>query len=78
MITVKNLIKELKKMPQDAVVVIQEDSDGNGYRKCVGVDNNTYVSDIQHWLLDVRTSEDIVDCEEDLEEFTQVVVIYPS
>jgi len=29
--TVKDLIKQLKKLPQDSIVILQKDAEGNGY-----------------------------------------------
>ena len=38
--TVKDLLKELKAMDQDRIVVLQRDPEGNGYSPCKGADDN--------------------------------------
>ena len=39
--TVKELIEELRTMPQDAQVILQKDTEGNGYSPLAVVDGNT-------------------------------------
>ena len=40
--TVKELIAELKNLPQDALVVLQKDAEGNGYSPCRGAESTFY------------------------------------
>lgn len=77
MITVKDLIEELKNMPQDAIVIVQQDAEGNGYRKCVGADSDAYTYNLDDYCLEVQTYDDIIDYDDELRS-TQVVVIYPE
>ncbi len=47
--TVKELIEELRTMPQDAQVILQKDSEGNGYSPLAVVDGGTvYVADTSY------------------------------
>jgi hypothetical protein len=44
--TVRELIKELKTMPQDSIVICQKGSEGNGYSPLYAVDDKaTYKAD---------------------------------
>lgn len=60
---VSELIAELQKMPQDAEVILQKDSEGNGYTPLLGADDECiYVPDDNTWsgiVYDTKwTSED--------------------
>lgn len=44
--TVKELIEQLQKMPQDSIVIIQKDGEGNDYSPLDGAyDENVYIAD---------------------------------
>lgn len=58
---VKDLIKELKKLNQDAIVVLQKDGEGNSYSPLSGVEEAFYVAE-STWGGEVYDEED-----EDLE-----------
>ena len=43
---VKDLIKELKKVDPESIIVLQKDAEGNGYSPLSGIDNDAiYIPD---------------------------------
>lgn len=54
--TVKELIEELRTMPQDAQVILQKDSEGNGYSPLAVVDGDAV------YIADTTYSGDVYDC----------------
>ena len=83
--TVKQLIQELKKLPEDAVVLLSKDSEGNGYSDDVfiqvdpGLSYVKYGRDIELGYSKLTEQlERLGYTEEDvLEEGKSCVVIYP-
>ena len=85
--TVKQLIKKLQELPPDSQVVIQRDSEGNGYSPLCGIDgdviyrpDNSYSGEV----FSTKYSADDAgfDSEEEWEEFKNTnprcCVVYPS
>lgn len=70
--TVKELIKELKKLPQELPVILQQDPEGNGYHQCggAGLEN---VEDPEAY----RPEPLCVGDDDHAEFLGNVVVIYP-
>ena len=80
---VKDLIKQLEELPQDMVILLAKDDEGNGYRKLYGecTDVASYVDDtscsnIYEVGISELTEEDIKDgyTEEDVYEDKCVVI----
>ena len=73
-LTVKQLIAQLGDMSPDTLVVLQKDSEGNGYRHANGADRDTFVkaSDRGEYFLDVINEDD----RDDDEDYIQVVTLY--
>lgn len=81
--TVSELIEELKNYAPDTEIVLQKDSEGNGYSPLSGVDEGYYVPDSTYsgeFYGATNTSED--NCMED-DEFKELIsrpialVLYP-
>ncbi len=68
MTTVKELIEDLSKLPEDSVVVLQKDSEGNGYSPLAGLEAAKYIPS--------TTCSGEVPCNEDIEgeEYSKEVV----
>lgn len=79
--TVAELIELLKPMPQNSIVIIQSDAEGNGYSPLSEVGEDNYVADSTwsgHMADDEREEEDEDEFEEDnSEEFVPCVVLVP-
>lgn len=80
---VKDLIELLKEFDDDAEVVMQEDDEGNGYRRVRGadedseleIDGETYF--LSHYgNVDSMTEDFDLDVHEAIKDLTDVVVIY--
>jgi len=84
-ITVAEFIEELKKMPQDSILVMQKDSEGNGYSPLAGADDKAVYQEETTWsgyVYDTEWSADDAGMdEEEWEEFKKenppCVVLYP-
>lgn len=82
--TVGELIEELKKLPEKSNVIIQKDSEGNGYSPLYGLDSNCiYVAETQ-WSGEVYdsnwTHEDADMTKKEWDEILKkprVVVLFP-
>lgn len=70
--TVKELKKLIKSLPDEMLVVLQKDSEGNGYSPLAGGDNCIYIPR-NTWSGDVYDEEDI----EEIENVTYSLVLYP-
>lgn len=76
--TVRELIKELKALPQDQMVILQKDAEGNNYSPLVGTECALYLAE-NTWSGEVWHPEDIKDLESDeLDDFQNVVVLSPT
>ena len=80
---VKDLIKQLEELPQDMVILLAKDDEGNGYRKLSGecayeasYDDDTSYSLVDEVGITELTDEDIKDgyTEEDVYEDKCVVI----
>ena len=82
--TVKQLKADIAKLPDDMVVYVQKDAEGNGYRVCAGADpDGVLIDDSYHAeIYSGDWSADDADMDEDeWEEFKskpRVLVIYPN
>lgn len=56
MTLVKELIEELKQLPEDALIVMSKDSEGNRYSPLSGIDISLYVAD-STWSGDIYLTE---------------------
>lgn len=84
--TVKELIEELSKLDGDREVILQKDSEGNGYSPLSGLDTAAYVPETT-WYGEVRYEEltDELkrlgyaeeDCVEPGSDYTRAVVLWP-
>lgn len=70
--TVAELIEQLKELPQDFNVILQEDPEGNGYHQCRGADL-MQVEDPQAY----RPEPFCIGDNDHAEVLGNVVVIYP-
>jgi len=77
-LTVKELIEELKDMPQDAEIIMQKDAEGNGYSPLSVVDLDAiYVPD-STWSGDVYSLDWTAgDCCLDEEEWEEMKANHP-
>lgn len=76
---VKELIEVLQQLPQDAIVILQKDSEGNGYSPLSGAEPCHYVAETT-WSGEVRDHEDMKhECELEGEECPapNAVVLWP-
>lgn len=73
--TVKELIDELLKLPQNVIVVLQKDSEGNGYSPVAGSEAAVYDAD-NDWSGSVYSDEDVADGDAP-EGCPSCVVIFP-
>lgn len=81
MITVKSLMEELKKLPQDSFIIMQKDGEGNGYSPMAGVDE-AYYQPTSTWSgemvsEDLEDYEDEEQMEEEKKSALRVVVLWP-
>lgn len=88
MIKVHELIAELQDLDPDAYVVIQKDTEGNGYRYCSGSEGGVvaigkYNPDVKYKKLTSGLlqagylEEDCYDEEEDGPDYVEAVVLFP-
>lgn len=83
--TVKELIEELQSLPAEAEVILQKDSEGNGYSPCAGVDGPVRYKPESTWSGQAYDDDDreyLVEEEEELtaeewEALQRVVVLFP-
>lgn len=55
--TVKQLIEKLKLLPQNSVVILQKDGEGNGFSPCDGAESAIYRAD-STWSGEVLNEDD--------------------
>jgi hypothetical protein len=55
--TVAELIEELKKLPPESEVILQKDSEGNGYSPLNAVDGNAIYKPSRPWSGEVVSTE---------------------
>lgn len=72
MITVKNLIEELQKLPQNLKVIVSSDPEGNSFNNLQGVDLTHYDGE---FILDKEDLQEYID--DDFDEIEEVVVLWP-
>lgn len=77
--TVKELIKELKKLDGDRLVVISSDEEGNSFNEFYSLETASYDKDAKEIGLEKLTEEDIEAGygEEDVKEGVPCVVLWP-
>jgi len=84
--TVKELIEALLEMPQDARIILQKDSEGNGYSPLYAVDGECVYTEESNWAGSVLSTwwsheEACFDSAEEWEDFKKaserVVVLAP-
>ncbi len=75
-ITVSELIAQLSELPGDSIVILQKDSEGNGYSPCVGADTAMYVPE-STWSGEVLNQEDYEEDQESYEDAIPCVVLWP-
>ena len=82
--TVKELKQQLENLPDDMVVILQKDSEGNGYSPLVGIDPDVVYIPDSTWSGDVYsmrwTSNDACMSEEEWEEIKskpRALILYP-
>lgn len=81
--TVKDLIEALQKVDQTRIVILQKDSEGNGYSPLSGIDDNamyeaetTYSGEVRiHHLTDALIKQGFSD--EDVGDGQPCLVLYP-
>lgn len=56
--TVAELIAELQALPQDSIVILQKDAEGNGYSPLCGVDGDCVYTADSSWSGEVAGPED--------------------
>lgn len=76
MTTVKELIEILSELPQDSVVVLQKDSEGNGYSPLAGAEAAKYIPE-NTYSGEVLCQEDVDDGEYEGQDMMDCVVIHP-
>lgn len=83
--TVKELKQQLKDLPDDALVVLQKDSEGNGFSPLSGVGlpelycpNNDWSGEVNRLEFDIKYYENIEDYESFKSEAVQCIVLWPS
>jgi hypothetical protein len=77
MITVEQLIQQLQKLSPKAVVILQKDSEGNGYSSAVGVEQTKYLTD--EGDISIPHEDDLAEwSEKDKKSLKDCVVIWPS
>lgn len=75
--TVAELIAELQELPQDLIVIVQKDSEGNGYSPLAGSDHEcVYVPD-STWSGEVYSNEDYADKGYAYSDAVPCVVLFP-
>lgn len=76
--TVEELIKQLEKLNKKAIVVLQKDSEGNGYSPAVGVEEAKYRAE-NTWSGEIAHPDDIEEMDEkDKNKLTDCVVLWPT
>lgn len=70
---VAELIEELQKLDQSALVILQQDSEGNGYSPSAGVEECWYEADTT-WSGEIVEVEN----EDDVEGLQKAVVLWPT
>ena len=77
--TVKELIKELKKLDQNRLVVISSDEEGNSFNEFYSLSTASYDKEAKEIGLEELTDEDIAVGyeEEDVKEGVPCVVLWP-
>ena len=75
MITVKKLIEELQKMPQDHIVMIPTDPEGNGYHLAYGPSVRYFRKDERYQTDSCYTAEDLDEAEIDIKEMEPRVLL---
>ena len=76
MTTVKELIEILSSLPGDSVVVLQKDSEGNGYSPLAGAEAAKYIPE-NTYSGEVPCQEDVDDGEYEGQDMMDCVVIHP-
>ncbi len=78
---IKQLIAILSKMDQERIVVLQIDSEGNGYNSCRGADDNAVYDGKDNGQVSIETLTKALEkqgfSEEDLGTGKPCVVLYP-
>lgn len=75
--TVKELIEELKKIDDvSRLVVLQKDSEGNGYSPLSGAGESWYIAD-STWSGECHHPEDIASGDVELGDDVKAVVLWP-
>jgi len=80
MTTVKELIETLSELPEDSVVILQKDSEGNGYSPLAGLEAAKYIPGTT-CNGEVPCNEDIESGEleeEDVAKMLDCVVLWPT
>ena len=78
MVTVAQLIKQLSKLDPKAVVILQRDSEGNGFSPLVGAEAAKYRAE-NKWSGEVPHPDDLEDMdEEDKKGLVDCVVLWPT
>lgn len=62
--TIKELIEELKALPQDLPVVMSKDAEGNGYSPLSAIDSVWYIAE-STWSGEVYSDEDLEELKRD-------------
>jgi hypothetical protein len=76
MMTVSELIEHLQELPGDARVLLQKDSEGNGYKQTYGAEV-AYSDDAEEYQPEsAHSEEDLAEDYCDLNDYEKVVVIY--
>lgn len=74
---VKELIEQLDELDPEAEVILQKDSEGNGYSPCVGAESCIYIPE-STWDGQVYNKEDLdKDEEADTSKQVAAVVLWP-
>lgn len=82
--TVAELILELQKLDQSRIVILQKDSEGNGYSPLAGVDDNAAYDEINGYSGDVGILQLTPELrkqgftDEDMSSGAPCVVLYPT
>jgi|WetSurMetagenome_2_1015567.scaffolds.fasta_scaffold15150_2 hypothetical protein len=75
--TVRQLIKELQKLPQNRQVILQKDAEGNGYSPLAGVDDNASYNGEDVLLQKIKEGYDDEDVGKREDGFHPCVVLFP-
>jgi len=80
---VRELIEELKKLPQDAEVIMSQDGEGNGHSPCYGIGQGTVPTEevgnyhIESFYSDEHTDDECCLEPGERENFAKVVCLWP-